>query len=56
MFFKPNSPTPPVALTWHRYRADIAREWETPYIVRIQAFLSIIDKNMATKDIIDLSE
>ena len=56
VFLKPNSPIPPVALKWHTYRADSAREWETPYIARIEAFLSIIEKNVATKDIIDLSE
>ncbi|XP_052193761.1 uncharacterized protein LOC127802110 [Diospyros lotus] len=46
VFLKSNSPIPPVALKWHRYRADSAREWETPYIARIEAFLSMIDKNV----------
>ncbi|XP_052172209.1 protein FAR1-RELATED SEQUENCE 5-like [Diospyros lotus] len=56
VFLKSGSPIPPVARNWHKYRYDIAREWETPYITQIQAFLSLINKNVITKDVFDLTD
>ncbi|XP_052177632.1 uncharacterized protein LOC127791693 [Diospyros lotus] len=56
VFLKPRSPIPPVALNWYRFRCDNARDWETPYISRIQAFLSLVGQDVATQEVFDLSD
>ncbi|KAK1258460.1 hypothetical protein QJS04_geneDACA017290 [Acorus gramineus] len=52
--FTTDSPLPPAARTWDRFRLDMASSWVTPYIERIDRFRALAGTDVAVADVIDL--
>ena len=52
------SPIPQIACNWRNYRYQCAREWEIPYVPRIEAFRSLLwmNSDVATQETIDLDK
>uniref|UniRef100_A0A803PB10 OTU domain-containing protein n=1 Tax=Cannabis sativa TaxID=3483 RepID=A0A803PB10_CANSA len=54
VFMQNDSPIPPAATNWVRYRYSCAEEWKTPYEARMRAFRDLVGKEIATQETINL--
>ena len=51
---RPNSPMPPIASGWLKYRHPCAEGWATSYTTNLVAFEELFS-NVASQDTIDLN-
>ena len=47
---QPDCPIPPIANNWYKFRHEVAKEWDAPFLARIEKFKSLIGDDVATRE------